>query len=177
MKETLTRALLVGRFQPIHNGHIHVVKQILVENDEIIIAVGSAQLSHTLENPLTAGERVYLIQKALSTEGIDLKRTFVITVPDIQFNSVWPTHVKSYAPPFDIVYTDNSLVSTLFKEAGVKVIHPELYMRDKCSGTNIRRLLLNNSSEWKRYVPNSVVILLQELGIQQRLRSINRKLD
>jgi nicotinamide-nucleotide adenylyltransferase len=172
-----SRALLVGRFQPIHNGHISVIKQILAENDEIVIAVGSAQLSHTLENPLTAGERVYLIQKALSYEGIDLKRAFIITVPDIQFNSVWPTHVKSYAPPFDTVYTDNSLVATLFTEAGIRVKHPELYMREKCSGTNIRRLLLSDNSEWKKYVPNSVVTSLQELGIQQRLKSINRKLD
>ena len=40
------RGLLIGRMQPVHNGHIEIIKQILEEVDEIIIGIGSAQLSH-----------------------------------------------------------------------------------------------------------------------------------
>ncbi|MEM0023032.1 MAG: adenylyltransferase/cytidyltransferase family protein, partial [Archaeoglobaceae archaeon] len=48
------RALFIGRFQPYHLGHHEVVKKILEEVDELIIGIGSAQESHSLENPFTA---------------------------------------------------------------------------------------------------------------------------
>ena len=54
------RGLLVGRLQPIHDGHMDVISRILAEVDEVIIGIGSAQLSHTLKDPFTAGERMWL---------------------------------------------------------------------------------------------------------------------
>ena len=44
------RGLLVGRMQPVHEGHLEVIKRILEEVDEVIIGIGSAQLSHTLKD-------------------------------------------------------------------------------------------------------------------------------
>ena len=60
------RGLLIGRMQPVHNGHIEIIKQILEEVDEIIIGIGSAQLSHELKNPFTAGERLMMLNQALA---------------------------------------------------------------------------------------------------------------
>jgi len=54
------RGLLVGRMQPVHLGHLQVIRRILDEVDEVIIGVGSAQLSHTIKDPFTAGERVMI---------------------------------------------------------------------------------------------------------------------
>ena len=42
------RGILIGRMQPVHNGHLQVIDKILEEVDEIIIGIGSAQLSHEL---------------------------------------------------------------------------------------------------------------------------------
>ncbi len=166
------RGLLVGRFQPYHKGHEHVIKQILEENDEVIIAVGSAQMSYTLDNPLTAGERVYMIHEALQEAGISPWRAITITVPDIQYNAVWPAHLKSYSPSFDAVYTNNPLVTALLRDAGAKVVHPKLYMRDKCSGTNIRRWLLRDDPQWREYVPNTTQRILEELNIRRRMLTL-----
>ena len=33
--------------------------------DELIVGIGSAQESHTLENPYTAGERIEMIRRCL----------------------------------------------------------------------------------------------------------------
>jgi len=49
------RGLYIGRFQPYHLGHQAVLEKIAREMDEIIIVIGSAEASHTLENPFTAG--------------------------------------------------------------------------------------------------------------------------
>ncbi len=59
------RGLLIGRFQPFHKGHLYVIGKIAEEVDEIIIGIGSAQKSHCLDNPFTAGERLMMIKKAL----------------------------------------------------------------------------------------------------------------
>ncbi|MEM0194770.1 MAG: adenylyltransferase/cytidyltransferase family protein, partial [Thermoplasmatales archaeon] len=64
------RPLLIGRFQPFHNGHLWLVDKIVKEYGSIIIGIGSAQESHTLVNPFTAGERQYMIQKALESNSI-----------------------------------------------------------------------------------------------------------
>ena len=49
--DSKVRGILIGRMQPIHKGHIQVIKKILEEVDEIIIGIGSAQLSHELKDP------------------------------------------------------------------------------------------------------------------------------
>lgn len=173
----VSRGLLIGRFQPYHKGHEYVIEQILEENDEVVIAVGSAQASYTLENPLTAGERVYMIHEALKQRNGWLARAITVTVPDIQYNSAWPAHLKSYSPPFETVYTNNPLVTVLLKNAGIKVRHPKLYMRDKCSGTNIRRWLLKGDQQWRKYVPESTIRILEELKIRERLLAITSDLE
>ena len=53
----MSRGFYIGRFQPYHYGHQAVLEQIAGSVDEIVIGVGSAQVSHTLDNPFTAGEK------------------------------------------------------------------------------------------------------------------------
>ena len=78
----MKRGLFVGRFQPFHNGHLEVIKRILTEVDELIIIVGSAQYSHRLDNPFTAGERIAMIKRALGEIGVEFSRIWIIPVPD-----------------------------------------------------------------------------------------------
>ncbi|NTV27538.1 MAG: adenylyltransferase/cytidyltransferase family protein, partial [Methanothrix sp.] len=59
------RGLYIGRFQPYHLGHQAVLDRIAEEMEEIVIVIGSAQESHTSENPFTAGERMDMIYAAL----------------------------------------------------------------------------------------------------------------
>ncbi len=56
---------MVGRFQPFHNGHILVIRKMLESFPSVILGIGSAQYSHTLENPFTAGERVEMAVESL----------------------------------------------------------------------------------------------------------------
>src|SRR6266700_8062812 len=68
---SLTTGLYVGRFQPFHLGHLQAIKYILGRVDDLIILVGSAQHSHTHENPFTAVERITMIRRALKDAKID----------------------------------------------------------------------------------------------------------
>jgi nicotinamide-nucleotide adenylyltransferase len=73
----MKRGLYLGRFQPYHLGHHQVLKKIAKEVDEIIVGIGSAQKSHEIENPFTAGERVLMVSSAM--EEFDIKH-YVIQI-------------------------------------------------------------------------------------------------
>ena len=105
-------ALIIGRFQPFHKGHLSVIKMVAEKSDSIIIGIGSAQLSHTFENPFTAGERHLMISRALRHEGID--NCYLVPIVDINQYSLWVAHVESMVPPFDTVYSNNPLTRRLF---------------------------------------------------------------
>jgi nicotinamide-nucleotide adenylyltransferase len=168
------RGLLVGRMQPVHQGHLQVVKRILEEVDEVIIGVGSAQLSHTIKDPFTAGERVMMLTKALSENGISASRYYIIPIQDIECNSVWVAHAKMLTPPFERVYTGNSLVQRLFIEDGCQVTAPPLYYRDKYSGTEVRRRMLQDG-DWESLVPPSVAEVIKEIDGMERIQHLARK--
>lgn len=169
------RGLLVGRYQPFHKGHLMVLNQILKEVDEIIIGIGSAQVSHTFENPFTAGERVMMISKSLANARIR-SPYYIIPIPDIGRNALWVAHVETLTPPFEIVYSGNPLVQRLFREKGYTVKTPPLYNREDYSGTEIRKRMLAGE-EWKNFVPKEVVEVIDEIDGISRLKEIAKEVS
>ena len=149
-----------------------MVKWTLQRVDELIIVIGSAQESHTLSNPFTAGERMEMIRRALEGSNIDLSLIYFVPVPDILMNSVWVYHVKSFSPKFDVIISRNPLVMRLFKEAGYEVIEPPAYDREIYNSTFIRRLIIENNNEWEKLVPAEVSAYIHEIRGDERLRSI-----
>ena len=150
---------------------MEVVKKILEECDQLIIGIGSAQYSYTTDNPLTAGERLTMISKALSEEKIPLDRYLIVHIPDIHNNSVWVSHVESICPEFDVVYTRNPLALRLFREAGYKVEQQPLFDRHKYSGTEIRKRMLEGGN-WEDLVPDGVAKVIKKVGGVERLKSV-----
>ena len=80
MNEKLIRGIMVGRFQPFHKGHLSLVKQILGDCDELIIAIGSAQYNYIFQDPFTAGERMSMIHRALTEARIDLTKCYIVPI-------------------------------------------------------------------------------------------------
>lgn len=170
------RGLLVGRMQPVHDGHLEVIKSILEEVEEVIIGIGSAQLSHTTKDPFTAGERIMMLTKALTENGIDASKYYIIPIQDVACNSIWVAHVKMLTPPFIRVYSGNSLVQRLFKEGGLQITIPPLYNRKVYSGREVRRRMLEDE-DWKSLVPESVVEVIDEIDGVARLKHLSKKED
>ena len=171
----MKRGFFIGRFQPYHLGHHNVIRRIIREVDELIIGIGSAQESHTLENPFTAGERVLMVSKALDEIDPEIKkRVYIIPLEDVYRNSLWVSHVCSMVPPFHVVFSNNPLVIRLFKEAGFEVRRTEMFRRDIYQGTEIRRRMLSGE-RWEDLVPKSVAEVIREIGGIERLREIAGK--
>ncbi len=165
------RALYIGRFQPYHLGHHAVIAQIASEVDEVIICIGSAQRSHELENPFTAGERYLMISKSLRDD--DIFNFYIVPVLDVNRNAIWVSHVESLIPPVDVVYTNNSLIERLFEERGYKVHVPLLFNRKEYSGSEIRKRMLNKAN-WKVLVPEAVTEVIEEIDGLSRMLDLRR---
>lgn len=161
------RAFFIGRFQPFHNGHLSMVRRILETNDEVIIGIGSAQYSHTGENPFTAGERYEMIKRALDAEGIHVYH--IVPIPDTHVHSVWVSHILSLVPKFDVVYTNSDLVIRLFREHGLKMLSPPLMDREALSGTAVRERM-RKGGDWRSLVPKAVADYIQEIDGVERIR-------
>ena len=165
------RALYIGRFQPYHLGHHAVIKEIASEADEVIIVIGSAQRSHELENPFTAGERYLMISKSLRDDGIS--NFYIVPILDVNWNAVWVSHVESLMPPVDVVFTNNPLIERLFEERGYEVHAPLLFNRKEYSGSEIRRRMLNNEN-WAVLVPEAVTEVIKEIDGLRRMENLRR---
>ena len=163
--------LFIGRFQPIHLGHIAVIKLILEEAEEVIILVAAAQLSHSLRNPLTAGERLILIRDALVENEIDRNRVWVIPAQDVSDNSLWTSHIIRLTPRFNKVYSNNPFTLRLFKEAGIATKSTRLINRKFYSATFIRELI-TKGEELGDYLSKATIQRLKNWDIRNRFLSI-----
>jgi nicotinamide-nucleotide adenylyltransferase len=149
------------------------VKDILEEVEELVIAIGSAQYSHNINNPFTAGERLTMIRLALKEAGIDDSRVWVVPVPDVHLHMMWVSALEGYTPKFDIVYSNEPLTRRLFTEAGYKVEPIRFHERKIYSSTEIREKMLK-SENWGKFVPESVAKFIKEIDGANRLRDLTK---
>lgn len=165
------RSLLIGRFQPFHLGHLEAVRRIAASGEDLILAIGSAQESHTLKNPFTAGERWRMIEETLRSEGI--RGVALATIPDVHRNAIWVRHVESLLPPFRVFYSNNALPSRLFREAGYEVRPIPFLRRAELSGTEIRRRIAAGE-DWESLLPKPVAAVVREVAGDARIRDLLR---
>ncbi len=167
------RGLMMGRFQPFHLGHLDLVKQILSECDEVVIAITSSQFNYLEKDPFTASERIEMIHQALKESGVDLSKCFIIPIEN-QFNIVtWASYLKSILPQFNKVYSGNEYVSMLLADAGVQVIAPKFLDRDRYNATNIRNLIAEDK-DWQNFVPSAVTNVIKKINGVNRLKIISK---
>ena len=167
------RGLYVGRFQPFHLGHLNAIKEVLKEVDELVIVIGSAQYSHNINNPFTAGERLVMVRQALEKCGIDSERVWLVPVPDIHLHMMWVSSVQGYTPHFDVVFSNEPLTRRLFMEAGYKVKPIRFFDRKVYSSTEIRGKIVKGQN-WEKFVPESVASFIKEIDGINRLKDLTK---
>jgi nicotinamide-nucleotide adenylyltransferase len=148
-----------------------VIKEIMDGYDSIVIGIGSAQHSHSTENPFTAGERHLMIANTLKKNGIS--DYYIVPIIDINRYALWVSHVVSLIPKVDVVFTHNPLTRRLFRESNFEVKAPKVYDRETLSGREIRRRIINNES-WHDLVPSDVVKVIEDISGVERLRELSQ---
>lgn len=165
------RGLMMGRFQPFHLGHLELVKQILSECDEIIIALTGSQFNYIEKDPFTSGERIEMIHQTLKENNIDLDRCYIVAVEN-QFNvATWASYLKSSLPHFDKVYSGNDYVMMLLGDFGYSVVSPKFLDRAQYNATKIRQMI-GNDKEWEKLVPFAVSKFIKNINGVRRIKTI-----
>ncbi|MFH0749156.1 MAG: nicotinamide-nucleotide adenylyltransferase [Candidatus Bathyarchaeota archaeon] len=167
----MVKSLYIGRFQPLHLGHMKAIEYAMSKVDELIIIIGSAQASHSLNNPFTAGERIMMLKEALKEYQVEPSKYYLIPIPDATMHSVWVSEIISYSPPFQDVYSNEALTSVLFREFGIKVKKIPFYQREVYSATEVRRRILAEQN-WRELLPQSVTKIIDEIGGIERLKEL-----
>lgn len=84
--------VLIGRFQPFHNGHHSVLKHALRLAEKVIVLTGSAGQPRTIRNPFNAGERAVMIRAAA---GDDARRLLIKPLRDhLYSDTLWVGDVQ-----------------------------------------------------------------------------------
>ena len=161
----MKKGLVLGRFQPFHLGHLELIKSIVNEQIEPLICIGSAQHSHSEENPFTVDERKKMIEGVMK----DLNCKYsIFGIPDINNYDLYVSHLETFVPSFDMVYSGNPIVQRLFAEAGYTVVKVNMFNREAWEGSSIR-LAMKEGGDWESVIPNQVVNLIYDINGIDRL--------
>lgn len=89
-------AVIIGRFQPFHVGHLYLLKQAQQLSDRLIVVVDSCSASRSIHSPLDAATRVHTLETILKdTLGLKRKNFDVVEVEDHLYNpALWVTKVQ-----------------------------------------------------------------------------------
>ena len=171
MKHKFDKAVVIGRFQPFHNGHAAMVRKALEESKTVYILLGSAYAYPNVLNPLTANERERMIFSWLMTEYKyeDVCRVKFAHIPDYLYNEEkWKTSVRT---AINETKGDNIAIYGYEKDADsywLKAfgwthvpVDPVKVDGKDLSATDLRPTIFLHKNGWdkklSRYVPPSTV--------------------
>ena len=167
------RGLMMGRFQPFHLGHLDLVRQILKECDEVVIAITSSQFNYLDKDPFTAGERIEMIHNSLKESDVDLTKCIILAIEN-QFNiATWLSYLQSMLPHFEKVYSGNDYVKMLLADSEIKVVTPLFLDREQYNATKIRLMIISDE-DWEKFVPSAVSEFIKKINGKNRLEIINK---
>ncbi len=153
--------LIIGRFQPLHKGHVYLFKKALELVDILEIGIGSSQIHGQLKNPFTYEERKKMIEDTLKDESIPTSRFNINPIPDLYNFENWIRTILEIVKNFDVIFTNNLWIGRLLQKKGKSLIYGLKYDMSNCNGTRIRNLLRSGKLEWKSLVPKSTIPFLE----------------
>ena len=85
----------IGRFNPFHNGHAHVLRQALENSKLVIVLVGSSGQARSLKNPFTFDERHDMIHKWTLSQDGSFGALRILPIRDYPYNdALWIRQVQ-----------------------------------------------------------------------------------
>ncbi len=93
--------IFIGRFQPVHQGHIHALGIAASQVDKLYILVGSANQCRSIRNPWTFQERSQMLRTKL--RGANINNIEIVPLNDYRYsNTQWMSDVRATAEHFDM---------------------------------------------------------------------------
>ena len=152
-------ALIVGRFQPFHNGHLYLLKKALLISEKVIFAIGSASIFDE-NNPLSYEKRKEIIETVVKNERIADKLIKIVPIEDYYNDEKWLKNLREKVGKFDVAMGNNNWTNKILEKAGYKVLKVAHYKRYLYEGWKIRKLI-REGKDWEKRVPNHLIFNLK----------------
>ena len=136
-------ALIIGRFQPFHPGHMYLIKKALSVADNVIIGIGSTNLKNA-DNPFSYEERLTMLQTWIDKERVGDRVKKIVGIEDTPDDSDWILLAMKKTGPVDVVFGNNDWVNDLYKAKGIPVIEVKMFKRHIYEGKKIRATMRKN---------------------------------
>ncbi len=153
MSKPYGTVMLIGRFQPLHNAHLEIIKRCTALTDQLVIVAGSAKQPRTYKNPFTFDERRQMILAA--SAGLSLNVYVEPNIDTIYNDQAWAVRVQGIHSKYQVLGTktaiigykkdDSSFYLDMFPQwdfIDVKKIEP-------LDGTDIRDLYFKNDANMR----------------------------
>jgi len=164
MKKKYKFGLVVGRFQPLHNGHAAILRKAAEECEWVIVGIGSAQEHNTARNPYSYTFRSNMINYFWHYENLN---AVLMLMPLVDIGAgdspIWGKYVmNSYKylvdniPEVYYTGTENDRNNWLTEYPSVKTV---IVNRQDIpiSSTMIREKIANNDPTWQELIPKSLI--------------------
>lgn len=133
--------LVIGRFQPLHYGHIFLMKQALQFATCIVIGIGSSNVSN-VDNPFSPEQRQKMLIQAFERETEVKSRVVgIVQLDDYHNDNYWLSETLKKTGGVDVVVGNNEWVNGIFERADYPVVRTSLYHRTHYEGKKIREKL------------------------------------
>lgn len=131
------RAIVLGRFQPFHNGHAFLLLAAAetFPEEPVMVAVGSAQSEWEPNNPWSAEDRTAMLHAWAKSIGIEVE---VCSIEDINDPPNWVAHATKHHGKGTLVTSDQATLA-LYEEAGFPVHEVVLNDRERYEGWRVRQ--------------------------------------
>ena len=160
--------LIIGRFQPLHLGHLHAIQKTLENFDFLIIGVGSSQAAGTKRNPFSYEERREMLERSLPRKYQGKYK--IISLPD-QFNDQrWRDYCLNQEK-FDLVISGSNWVARCFKNYK-PLQEPDFLKPEEYKASKIRKKIAKGE-KWENLVPEGTLAVMRKVNGEERIKKLN----
>lgn len=145
-------AIIIGRFQPPHKGHIEsLIKPAIEECNQVLILIGSSNKAPTIKDPFSYRERMWMILEILEELELPTENIRLLPLEDRPYNNtLWQVQVqkvvREYAKYKPILYGAEKDKSSFYLKFFPQWQYKKQPVDKKtlCNSTDIRELLFTN---------------------------------
>ena len=172
MTKAFNFGVILGRFQHLHIGHVHMIGKALLTCEKVLILVGSSQESFTVRNPFTCKTRMDVIRASFEKE-IEEGKLFVAHIDDMtnendhvpEWGDYVLDRVDMWAKYFDIedsldcmIYGNDEERMSWYRPQAIEKVNQLILGRGTIpiSATMMRVFIVeDNFEDWLKHMPNS----------------------
>jgi len=174
--------MLIGRFQPLHNAHLEIIKRCTALTDQLVIIAGSANQPRTYKNPFTFAERQKMILDA--TRGLSMRVYVEPNIDTIYNDQAWAVRVQGIHSKYRILGTKDAIIghkkddSSFYLDMFPQWEYVNVDEIEPLSAVDIRDLYFKESVNYnflKGVIPETTYDFLQDFAHTEEYRQIIRE--